>query len=367
MNSTPPSTALEFSPVPQAAPAPVNVPENQPKRVSSFRLVNQPQTSDPPMSQGMGSVSPGTPVASTPAPPVFNPPAYNPPPVTRPALPNYQSQVPVIQQQPIIRQEPVMNTGMVQPAASNNTPVTMEMKGPNEIKAGDLVTFEIILRNPSAFTAKDVHAEAEVRGARLEKASTPQPVLKNGKMTWTFAAFPPRSERRFKVVMRTSTAECATTYMVWGPPVAEAKQARTTMSEPPFAGSQSQGLFVTVSGPSNAGLNEPVVFNVFIVNTTQQPILRPKLYVKLPAGLKHPDGTVIEGPMDTLMPGAREPIQVRAMAVQPGRHTLHCTVVGANAEAGLCQCQHHARPAGLAGAAATDLQTSARPGQRDSL
>ncbi len=295
--------------VPEQAP----LPENQPDRVRKLRLVNPTPSYDPPMTQG---VPPG---------PLQ---LYTPPPVMAPAYPQQPAQTPYIAQEPIAR------APQPQSIPQNSTPVMMGLVNPpSQIKPGDLVPFEFVLRNPASVAALDVHAEVVIKGARLESAYPAILTIKDGKMNWLFPIIAARSDQRIKVMMRASTPDCDATWSVWGPPVVEAG-ARLSPQPPtmPIASGPSAGLSVTITGPPSADLNQPVLFNVRIVNTGSQPIIRPVLRVTFPSGLKHPDGSDIEGPMPTLPPGSEKTIPVWTTVVQLGRQTVYCSVSADNAQ-----------------------------------
>jgi uncharacterized repeat protein (TIGR01451 family) len=76
---------------------------------------------------------------------------------------------------------------------------------------------------------------------------------------------------------------------------------------------------LTVTGPENAAVGEPVVFAIEVVNNGSTAVNGLVLRDHLPSGLKHPQGDQIEADLGTLAPRQTRQIALTTTAVQPGR------------------------------------------------
>jgi uncharacterized repeat protein (TIGR01451 family) len=83
-------------------------------------------------------------------------------------------------------------------------------------------------------------------------------------------------------------------------------------------------------GPEQAVVGEPVVFQVQVSNPGSGPVTGLVLRGKLPEGLQHPQGSVVEAELGTLAPGDSRVIPLTTTAAKGGRQMaeVHATADG---------------------------------------
>ncbi len=229
------------------------------------------------------------------------------------------------------------NRGPEAPAAPEPPAVTMEKLGPTAMKAGQRLSFEIVLRNTGTTPAVEVRVEDQIpAGARLLRAE-PMPFIKGANLSWTVGVLPAGVEKRFKLQMQASSSgPCTTDLRVISaapPDRPEGEQRRTGEGEkesipvPAVAPTRTSDVSISVHGPAHAEPGSEVIFDIHVMNGTAQPLGNPTLFVAFSAGLKHPNGAKIEGDLGDLPAGAQKNVQLRVKAVRAGLQRIDCSVL----------------------------------------
>lgn len=207
------------------------------------------------------------------------------------------------------------------PAANPNVAIFLEKNGPSGLNVGLPLAYEIVAHNNSGTAVYNVHVEDEIpNNSRLLRAE-PTPEIKGSRLSWNLGTLEPNAERHFKVEVQPSGEgelySCATiTYSA-------SSCLRTVVTQP--------RLVLTKTGPDMVQLGDPAVFQLQISNTGTGPANNVVLHDRLPPGLQHPGGSMIDADIGTLAPGETKQVSLPTTAIQPGRHVNEAAVTASNA------------------------------------
>jgi uncharacterized repeat protein (TIGR01451 family) len=209
---------------------------------------------------------------------------------------------------------PAAPTGATELATGPQSPcLLVESIGPASISPSKPFVCEVVARNIGTFPVFNVRLEDQLPAAAHLLGTEPQAEEENQaggkKLIWSLARLDPGSERRFKVTMRpalgvldyvcTATASFSVSSAVHSK-VAEAKLALSQM------------------GPDNVQVGDRCNFQIRISNAGTGPASHVVLRERLPAGLKHPEGSDIEADFGTIAPGATKTVLLQTTAVGGG-------------------------------------------------
>ena len=87
-------------------------------------------------------------------------------------------------------------------------------------------------------------------------------------------------------------------------------------------------LVLSMRGPEQANAGEPVPFQITVSNPGSGPVNNLILRGKLPDGLTHPQGQVVEAEMGALGPGESRTVTLTTTAAKGGRHMVEINATG---------------------------------------
>jgi uncharacterized repeat protein (TIGR01451 family) len=200
--------------------------------------------------------------------------------------------------------------------------VFIEKRGPEVVNVGQPLTYEILVRNTGQVPVYHVRVEDELPGGVRYLGGEPTAELGANRLIWNLPMLEPGTERRLRVGVQPpgegELRTCATvTFSV-------AACLRTQVTQP--------RLVLATRGPDQAYVGEPVPFQILVSNPGSGPATNVLLRGKLPDGLQHPQGQVVEAELGTLAPGESRSVTLTATAAKAGRHLSEIT---ASADGGL--------------------------------
>jgi uncharacterized repeat protein (TIGR01451 family) len=186
--------------------------------------------------------------------------------------------------------------------------VKLETVAPPSISLGQPLEYQIVVRNIGTIPAFQVRVDDRIPpGAQLRSAD-PQPEIQGDRLAWSLGELAPGKEVRLRITV-TPSAEGE---VAWSATVSySATAAFTTRVTRPR-------LEVRKTGPHTALLGDTAAFQIQIKNTGSGPASSVCVRDQLPAGLRHPQGAVVEADLGTLAPGETRSITLQVTAVAPG-------------------------------------------------
>ena len=209
-------------------------------------------------------------------------------------------------------------------ASSVQTPaVTVEKRGPITPRSGETVSYQIVVRNQGSVPAQQIRIEDELPPDARFITAEPMPVLDGGKVVWNLAALPANQIRVLRLTLQAGAPSPTghhTTVQV-----AAASQVTTINVQRPTI--PKAGLGMELIAPRQVSVGKPAVFEIRVVNHSEQPLTGLVLHGALPAGLNTPQGRTIEGEVGgALQPGEAKTLRMPTIVVQHGRFTVDAKV-----------------------------------------
>jgi uncharacterized repeat protein (TIGR01451 family) len=201
--------------------------------------------------------------------------------------------------------------GAAPSAAAPGSQVMVEALGPAAREAGQPLAYDIVARNTGTVVVATVRVEDRLpTGARLIHAE-PAPTVRDGRLSWELGNLEAGAERRLRVEIQPAADEdvviCPTvTYSA-------AVGLRARVVRPPFA--------VRMAAPESARRGEAVALRVTVANNGTAPLEHVVVRVRLPAGLRHPQGDEVQAEVGALKSGEERVLPLEVRAVAGGRLT----------------------------------------------
>jgi uncharacterized repeat protein (TIGR01451 family) len=348
----PPLPSVDAAPL--VAPMPMPMPAVEPTKA----LILDPPTREMPKKSGPSEVPLQQPMVVTPspsvvpdpkptqvAPPDEKPGAFvrirsgsseTPRPILKPGLvlPEPPQPMQATQQISKISPPPSNLEHFGTPLVSLQSPVVNVKKyGPASFRAGETITYQIVVRNLGTVPAQQIRIEDELPETVLLKAADPVPQIQGAKLnqaTWVMSALPPNGERVIEFTLRAGTAGQAPNNT--SVHVATTQQTSTTALRP--RSDAVYPLTIELVAPNHLAVGKPAVFEIRVANHSAQPLTGIVLHGNLPDGLNTPAGRTIEGEVDgSIAPGETKTLKMPTNAVKAGGHTVHVKVVTQAGEA----------------------------------
>jgi uncharacterized repeat protein (TIGR01451 family) len=200
--------------------------------------------------------------------------------------------------------------------------VSVEASGPPAAAPDEPARFEIVVRCTGAVAAAGVRVEAALPpGARLLQ-STPAADVHGDRLAWALGNLDPGGERRIRLELQAGGLDDLT--LRPGVTFASAAAARARVARPPFA--------VAQLGPDAVERGAKETFRIQVSNNGPGVVRHVLLRDRLPPGLQHPQGGVVEADIDALQPGETRTLPLEVTAVEAGEFV---NAVEAVAEGGL--------------------------------
>src|SRR5207248_1235427 len=194
--------------------------------------------------------------------------------------------------------------------------------GPDAVMLGQPISYEIVVRNIGPVPVFQVRVEDELPAGARYLGGDPQPDTAGERPSWTLGAMEPNAERKLRVEVM---------------PAGEGEQrSSATVTFSVAAGLRTQvvrpQINLAMTGPEQAQVGDPVAFQITVSNPGSGPVKGLVLRDKLPAGLRHQQGPVVEAELGTLGPGETRSVTLRTSATAGGAQVNE---IAASAEGGL--------------------------------
>ncbi len=325
----PPTATPNAHPVPPApvpggpvVPANVNLPPAPLPRPTMTPSMAPPMT--PPMTPPMQPAPAAAPPMQSPAMPPTPPPA---PLTAQPAM--APPLVPVAPPPPALAPMPSAPAAPPTaaapgplPPASQSPCLLVEKRGPEVINLGKPLSYEIVVRNAGQAPVHNVRAEDELPAHVRYAGGEPTAEVGPNRLVWNLGTLEPNAERRVRVDLQPAgEGEIRATATVT---FTTAAALRTMVVHPRLA--------MTMRGPESATAGDPVPFQIQVSNPGSGPVTNLILRAKLPDGLTHPQGQIVEADLGTVGPGESRSVTLTTTAARGGHYVNE---VVASADGGL--------------------------------
>ncbi|MBI3822338.1 MAG: DUF11 domain-containing protein [Planctomycetes bacterium] len=214
--------------------------------------------------------------------------------------------------------------------ASVQTPVvTVRKLGPASYRAGETVSYTLVVRNHGAAPAQQIRIEDEIPANAKPAPLEPVGLFQGNKAVWVLSDLAAGTERILKFTVHAGAdgqSPGNTTVHV-----SSANAVTTTVLRP-----RNDGAVPTVQlvGPASVSVGKPAVFEIRVANSSAQPMTTTALYGWLPDGLSHPEGAEIKGEVETtIAPGETKTLKMPTTAVKQGRYAVRVKVATSTGEA----------------------------------
>lgn len=202
------------------------------------------------------------------------------------------------------------------PQGPQSPELKIEKIAPAEAEVGEPVVYAILIRNVGGSTAKDVVVEDRIpRGTQLE-GTIPQAYLNDGKLSWQLGTIEPGAER--KIQLKVVPMEAGQIGSVATVSFAAAVSATIKVNSPK--------LSISMSGPQEAAIGEPMNFHFKLKNSGQSTAKSVFLRAVLPVGLTHPGGNDLEYESGMIGPGEEKDVHLVVQAEKEGRYVINAQV-----------------------------------------
>ena len=228
-----------------------------------------------------------------------------------------QPDAPALSPTPIPAADPQFGGGALTPS------MLLTRTVPQNVKGGQALNYEIVVRNIGTNAAAQVRLEEELPSGTRFISAQPLPLAQGERLVWIMENLAPGAERRFRVEVepgRDGDWQATATLNV---SVAAAIKVGVAAAGPQL---------LTMTGPGTLPVGHPVVFTMRVTNTTGAPLTDTKLRVQMAPGLQHLYGDAIEASLGDLGIAQTKEITLDAVTLQPGQLTAEATLLsGKNA------------------------------------
>jgi uncharacterized repeat protein (TIGR01451 family) len=257
-------------------------------------------------------------------PPVMTPPSSMPqypggvPSPTATVYPSQPQQTP----QPVTQTMPMPMPHMQRVATPVGAGVCIEKHCPESVGANQPLAYEIVVRNAGSTAVEQVRVEDEIPANCKYLSAEPAAEATAERLSWMLNTLEPGAERRIHVKLQPSgDGEISSTATVH---YAATAGMKSRVMQP--------RLVLSVRGPEQVAPNENVPFNIMVTNPGSAPLTNLVLHCKLPEGLTHAQGQIVEAEIGTLKPGDSRNVTLTVKAVKSGQFTNE---LSATADGGL--------------------------------
>lgn len=198
---------------------------------------------------------------------------------------------------------------MAAPALATAGGVLIEKKAPDVVTLNQPLVYEICVRNAGPMPVCQVRVEDELPPGAHYLGGEPFPEVGADRLTWTLNTLEPGGERRLRVELKLAAeGELRSTATVHYSAVA---QMKTQVVQP--------RITLAMRGPEQVTLGDPAPFQILVSNPGSGPATNLWLRGKLPEGLTHAQGPVIEAEIGTLGPGESRSVTLTTQAAKSGK------------------------------------------------
>lgn len=197
--------------------------------------------------------------------------------------------------------------------------VSLEVVGPTEAGAGEMLAYEIRVRNSGLKPAARVRVEQQLTPELVLLGSDPHTEAQERRLTWDLGDLSGGDSRVIKLELKAT----ATGKMRLLPTVSfTAITDQTRLVRPP--------LSVTVTGPEKVCVGAAVVYEIVVHNNQSQPQTEVVIRADLPDALRGTRGQHVEAKLGSLVPGETRNIRLEATAMSIGHFGTEVAVRAAS-------------------------------------
>jgi uncharacterized repeat protein (TIGR01451 family) len=296
----PPPMAGQPQPLRGAFPPP---PAAMPQQPNWPAIAAQPM----PAPQPSPTLATYTPMSPPSPAPIVPPTAPNPMPHMMPPAPVQPAAMPATPPAPA-----------AMPAVPMGQGVQVEKRGPAVVNLGKPYAYEIVVRNASAAVVHHVRVEDELPAGARYTGGDPPPDAAPDRLAWSLNTLEPGAERRLRVQLQLAAegeirSEATVHY-------AATASLRTQVVQPK--------LVLAMRGPEQATAGVAAPFQIIVSNPGTGPVTNLVLRGKLPEGLTHVQGRVVEAEMGSLAPGESRSVTLTTQAAKCGQFVNEMIATG---------------------------------------
>ena len=194
-------------------------------------------------------------------------------------------------------------------------------------EAGKPCTMEITLKNLGALPIEELVLSQEWKTKPEILEVNPKPFIQESKWTWEIPELQPGTGKVFQFKVLAADKDNLT----FKPAVAY--KVATLKKNP----EKKDGLLVQVQGPQWVRRGQRAVFDIVVANLGLTPAENVTIRDKLPQGLRHPEGELIEATLGDIPAGQTKSIRLETLAVENGKFSQNIQVASTNGEKKLYQ------------------------------
>ena len=194
-------------------------------------------------------------------------------------------------------------------------------------EAGKPCTMEITLKNLGALPLEELVLSQEWKTKPEILEVNPKPFIQESKWTWEIPELQPGTGKVFQFKVLAADKDNLT----FKPAVAY--KVATLKKNP----EKKDGLLVQVQGPQWVRRGQRAVFDIVVANLGLTPAENVTIRDKLPQGLRHPEGELIEATLGDIPAGQTKSIRLETLAVENGKFSQNIQVASTNGEKKLYQ------------------------------
>jgi uncharacterized repeat protein (TIGR01451 family) len=194
------------------------------------------------------------------------------------------------------------------PGASQSPSLLVEKRAPDTLLFGQPLTYEVVVRNLGPTPVYHVRVDDELPPGVRYLGGDPLAEMGQNRLAWQVGTLEPGAERKLRVDLQpqaegeirsvATVSFCAAAVM------------RTQVVQPRLA--------VAVRGPEQVVAGENVPFQIQVSNPGSGQVTGLVLRGKLPPGLQHPQGSLVEADLGGLAPGETRAVTLTTVAAQGG-------------------------------------------------
>ncbi|MBQ2038966.1 MAG: DUF11 domain-containing protein [Thermoguttaceae bacterium] len=204
------------------------------------------------------------------------------------------------------------------------TQITVEKTAPEEVRTNKPAQIVVSVKNLGKKTVKNIVLRDSVpTGAQFESGSSDVAPNQQGELIWPAFELQPGAEKKFEysiIPTQEGTFGSVATVMI-----AASASSQTKCSQPE--------LKVEVTAADSVELGEKVVFDIVVSNVGTGVANNVKLEERIPNGLHHPQGDVLNNTLGTLNPGESKRLPLTLESVAAGEVVNILTISADGCEA----------------------------------
>lgn len=207
---------------------------------------------------------------------------------------------------------------------AQTTQITVEKTAPEEVRTNKPAQIVVSVKNLGKKTVKNIVLRDSVpTGAQFESGSSDVAPNQQGELIWPAFDLQPGAEKKFEysiIPTQEGTFGSVATVMI-----AASASSQTKCSQPE--------LKVEVTAADSVELGEKVVFDIVVSNVGTGVANNVKLEERIPNGLHHPQGDVLNNTLGTLNPGESKRLPLTLESVAAGEVVNILTISADGCEA----------------------------------